>query len=227
VTLALAVAAQPCWADLDGGVDAFNGGDYARAIHELQPLAEKGNATAQRYLGAMYVDGLGVPQDEKTAAGWYISASTGGNTDAQIALGDLYANGRGVPPDPVLAAYWHWRASNQMVSTARRELNAESKHSAGALGKPGAGDSAKESGCSAPAYSADAAHFGKDSTVELLFLIDADGKTLENAVGASSAWPLLDNLARDAFAHCTFPPVLQNGKAVPALIKASYTWKTK
>src|SRR6185437_10193249 len=121
----------------------------------------------------------------------------------------------------------HWRASNQLMNAAKRVLNAGVKHSAGALGKPGAPDSARESGCSAPAYSADAAHFGKDSTVELLFLIDAEGKTLETSVGATSAWPLLDNLAREAFAHCAFPPVLQNGKPAPALIKATFTWKTK
>lgn len=225
--LLLLLAAGPSWAGLDTGVDAYNGGDYARAIHELLPMAEKGNATAQRYVAAMYADGQGVKQDEKIAAGWYISSAIGGNTDAQITLGDFYTAGRAVQVDPVLAAYWHWRAANEMMNAAKRELSAGLTKSAGALAKPGAADSAKETGCSAPAYRADAAHFGKDSTVDLLFLIDTDGKTLQASVGATSAWPLLDNLARDAFAHCAFPPVLQNGKPVPALIKASYTWKTK
>ncbi len=223
----IALAAQPSWASVESGVDAYNGGDYARALHELTPLAEKGNATAQRYLAAMYADGFGVTQDEKMAAGWYISAATGGNTDAQIILGDFYANGRGVMTDPVLAAYWHWRASYGLMSAAMRTLNDGLKKNAAVLGKPGAADSARESGCSAPAYVSDAAHFGQDSSVELLFLIDAQGKTLEASVGTSSTWPLLDELARDAFAHCTFPPVAQNGKPAPALIKAIYTWKTK
>ena len=227
MSIALALAAPPCWAGLDEGVDAYNGGDYARAMHELLPLAEKGNATAERYVGAMYAEGQGVLLDEKAAAGWYVSAATGGNTDAQITLGDIYANGRGLPPDTVLAAYWHWRAANELMNAARRELTGAMKKSAGMLGRPGAADSAKESGCSAPAYSADAAHFGQDSTVDLLFLVDAEGKTLDVSVGATSTWPLLDKLAREAFAHCVFPPVLQNGKAAPVLIKASYTWKTK
>lgn len=218
---------QPCHASLESGVDAYNGGNYAKAIHDLLPLAEKGDAKAQRYVAAMYAEGQGVLQDEKAAAGWYISAATGGNADAQITLGEIYASGRGLPADPLLAAYWHWRASSVMMSTARHELENGSKKSIGMLGKPGAADSAKESGCRAPAYHADAEHFGQDSTVDLLFLVDENGKTIETAVGSSSGWPLLDKLARDAFANCVFAPVAQNGKPMPALIKATYTWKTK
>ena len=215
-------------ASVESGVDAYNGGDYARAMHDLLPLAEKGNnATAQRYVAAMYAEGYGVQQDEKMAAGWYLSAATGGNTDAQNALAEFYANGRGVAADPVLAAYWRWRSSNGLMNAAKRTLNDGIKKGARMLDKPGAADSAKESGCGAPAYAADAAHFGQDSSVDLLFLIDAEGKTIEASVGTSSGWPLLDNLAREAFAHCSFPPVLQNGKAAPALIRATYTWKTK
>ncbi len=225
LALSLTLAAQPSWAGLDAGIDAYNGGDYARAMHELQPLAEKGDAKAQRYVAAMFADGLGVTQNEKTAAGWYISAATGGDADAQNALSDFYSNGRGILVDSVQAAYWHWRASNVRMVAAKRELDAGLTKSAGMLAKPGASDSAHETGCSAPSYSADAAHFGQDSTVDLLFLIDAQGNTLDASVGTTSTWPLLDKLAREAFAHCVFPPVLQNGKPVPALIVATYTWK--
>ncbi len=226
LALSLTLAAQPTWAGLDTGIDSYNGGDYARAMHELLPLAEKGDAKAQRYVAAMYADGLSVPQDDKTAAGWYVSAATGGNADAQIALADFYSYGRGVPPDPVLAAYWHWRASNVLMNAAKRELDGGLKKNAGVLGKPGAPDSAHETGCSAPAYSADAAHFGQNSTMDLVFLVDAQGNTIDASVETTSTWPLLDKLAKEAFAHCTFPPVLQNGKPVPALIVATYTWKT-
>jgi len=225
---ALVLTAQPSCASVESGVDAYNGGDYPRAMHDLFPLADKGNnPIAQRYVAAMYADGYGVTQDEKAAAGWYLSAATGGNIDAQIILGDFYANGRGVVADPVLAAYWHWRASSGMLNAAKRALGEGAKKDTLMLGKPGAADSAKESGCSAPSYAADAAHFGQDSSVELLFLVDAEGKAQQVSVGTSSTWPLLDNLARDAFAHCSFPPVAQNGKPAPALIKATYTWKTK
>ncbi len=43
---------------------AYDRGDYATALRLLRPLAELGNAAAQHYLGKMYADGMGVPQDD-------------------------------------------------------------------------------------------------------------------------------------------------------------------
>ena len=53
------VAAQ----DLQKGYDAFEAGDYATALQEWRPLAEQGDADAQYFLGVMYKNGQGVPQD--------------------------------------------------------------------------------------------------------------------------------------------------------------------
>jgi hypothetical protein len=58
-------------ADFQKGVAAYDAGDYATALRELTPLAEQGNADAQTYLGVMYQNGGGVPQDDKTAVKWY------------------------------------------------------------------------------------------------------------------------------------------------------------
>ncbi len=58
----------PAWAGWDEGVAAYQRGDYAKAIRELRPLAEKGYANAQVVLGVMYVKGQGVPQDYTKAA---------------------------------------------------------------------------------------------------------------------------------------------------------------
>ena len=41
----------PAWADYLDGVDAYNRGDYATALDEWRPLAEQGDAPAQRGLG--------------------------------------------------------------------------------------------------------------------------------------------------------------------------------
>ncbi len=59
-TLGLTAAA---WAGFDEGVAAYHRGDYATALSEFRPLAEQGNARAQRALGFMYSNGRGVPQD--------------------------------------------------------------------------------------------------------------------------------------------------------------------
>ena len=58
-------------ADFNKGVDAYFSDDYATALRELRPLAEQGHAGAQSFLGWMYYEGKGVPQDDKTAVKWY------------------------------------------------------------------------------------------------------------------------------------------------------------
>lgn len=227
LSLLLAAVSPASWASLESGIDAYNGGDYAMAMHALMPLAEHRNSEAQKYVAMMYANGQGVAQDDTVAVVWYTNAALGGNSDAQIALGDMYVSGRGVPADTVLGAYWHWRASNGFVATAKKNLDASMTKKAGTLAAPGAPESAGDAGCAAPAYHADALHFGEDSSVSLLFLLDTEGKVIDSAVASTSTWPLLDKLAREAFVTCSFPIIKHDGKAVPGLIKAAFTWKTK
>ena len=54
----------------------------------------------------MYANGLGVPQDDKTALKWYTLAAEQGDADAQFNLGLMYYNGQGVPQDYVRAHMW-------------------------------------------------------------------------------------------------------------------------
>ena len=58
------------------------------------------------YLGKMYINGQGVPQDSKTAVQWYRLAAEQGRAEAQGNLGVLYALGRGVLKDYVYAHMW-------------------------------------------------------------------------------------------------------------------------
>ena len=81
-------------------------GDYATAMRELQPLAERDNVDAQYYLGEMYLHGHGVGRNFVTAAAWYTKAAKGGHPPAQAALGGLYAVGLGVYPDMGTAYFW-------------------------------------------------------------------------------------------------------------------------
>ena len=50
---------------------AYSRGDYAAALRLIRPLADKGNANAQHNLGALYVEGRGVPQNDAEAMKWY------------------------------------------------------------------------------------------------------------------------------------------------------------
>ena len=101
----------PAWADFQAGMDARNRGDFAKAMREWQPLAEQGNAPAQFYLGLLYENGDGVPEDYKKAREWYEKSAAQGEANAQFYLGLMSAFGRGGPLDLVQAHMWYSLAS--------------------------------------------------------------------------------------------------------------------
>ncbi len=86
---------------------AYAHGDYVRAAQLLAPEAEAGRATAQAYLGYMYENGLGIPQDFLAAAKWLTLAAEQGVPTAQYLLAGLYDRGEGVKHDPIVAEIWY------------------------------------------------------------------------------------------------------------------------
>jgi TPR repeat protein len=88
------------------GVAAFKRQDYVLASRSFIPLAERGDASAQSYLGFMFETGRGVPQNYTEAAMWYRRAAEQGDSLAQYSLGLLYDKGFGVPRDIVEAGKW-------------------------------------------------------------------------------------------------------------------------
>ena len=85
---------------------AYHRGDYATALREFRALAEQGSAKAQWGLGAMYILGRGVPQDDAEAVKWYRKAAEQGVADAQYNLGSMYYDGQGVTQDYVQTHMW-------------------------------------------------------------------------------------------------------------------------
>src|SRR5215468_2523412 len=85
--------APPAMAGSAAANKAYQGGDYKAALAELQPLAKAGDPKAERLLGKMYSDGLGVEQDYKQAALWYQRSANQGYAAAMADLGDLYFYG--------------------------------------------------------------------------------------------------------------------------------------
>jgi TPR repeat protein len=79
---------------------------YATALQLWRPLADKGSAAAQSWLGFMYYTPHGVPQDYAEAAKWFRLAADQGLAYAQFNLGVMYANGEGMPRDYILAYKW-------------------------------------------------------------------------------------------------------------------------
>lgn len=77
----------PALADVKDGVDAWDAGDYQKAVAEWRPLAVAGDPDAQFNLGQAYKLGRGVPADLAQAEVWYRRAAKQGHLQAGDNLG--------------------------------------------------------------------------------------------------------------------------------------------
>lgn len=75
-------AASPALADVKAGVDAWERGEFDRAVAEWRDPAAKGDPDAQFNLGQAYKLGRGVPMDLKQAEAWYKKAADRGHVQA-------------------------------------------------------------------------------------------------------------------------------------------------
>ena len=92
---------------LEEGYAASDRGDYAAAYKLLRPLAEQGDASAQKWLGAYFAsEKAGARRDFREAIKWYRKAAEQKNRDAAFLLAVMYLNGLGVSEDYVLAHMW-------------------------------------------------------------------------------------------------------------------------
>lgn len=104
------------------GLSAFNKGDHAAALRELQPLAEQGDPMSQFWMGYIYSDEKGVPQNYKTAVKWYKLAAEQGLDRAQSALGIMYLKGHGVLQDYTRAHMWWNIAASSGYKIASKRM---------------------------------------------------------------------------------------------------------
>ena len=83
----LAAQAAPALADVKAGVDAWSAGNYAVAVQEWRPLADKGDADAQFNLAQAYKMGRGVAADLSRAEDLYGKAAAQGHVQASDTYG--------------------------------------------------------------------------------------------------------------------------------------------
>jgi hypothetical protein len=93
VAAALLLSTLPAWAG--PGTDAYEAGDYKRALAILEPQAKNGKADAQYLLGRMRENGQGIEASRERALFWYAKAAAQGHVQAKAALESL----GGPPPD--------------------------------------------------------------------------------------------------------------------------------
>jgi uncharacterized protein len=123
--LALVVSYAVAFADpREDANTAYDRGDYATLLKLPKPLAEQGDPYAQSFLGVMYENGRGVPQDYDEAVKWYRLAAAKGDAHAQYNLGVMYENGKGVPKNYDQAIKCYRLAAGQGNADAQYNLGA-------------------------------------------------------------------------------------------------------
>ena len=100
----------------DFGVESEISGEVARSMKE-------GNLDVTlflTYLGDMYKNGLGVPQDIARAIEMYIDPAEEGNPRAQMALGEIFETDAAARDEARAAAYYAKAAENGVITAAIR-----------------------------------------------------------------------------------------------------------
>ena len=93
------------------GMNLFANGEYQRSLQVIGRQALHGHAGAQFAIGAMYMEGKGLPKDEQQAVQWFKLAA---EQDHRLALQQLawaYGTGSGVKSDGAESRRWFLRAA--------------------------------------------------------------------------------------------------------------------
>lgn len=79
IALVLIMTAGPAWAGkFEDGLALYSDGKFKQAAEVWTPVAKKGDASAQYYLGQMYYKGKGVTKDLTQAYAWLSLAARNG-----------------------------------------------------------------------------------------------------------------------------------------------------
>jgi len=108
--------------EYDDGWQAYDSGDYARALRVWERLADQGDAQAQNNLGYMYKTGLGTPVNYQRAIYWYELAADQGRVEAIYDLAIMYDEGLGVTRDYEEARWLYERAAREGFADAHNNL---------------------------------------------------------------------------------------------------------
>jgi TPR repeat protein len=95
---------------------------FVEARELLEPMAERGDATAQFNLGVLYEHEASPLQDHRIALMWYRRAAAQGHASACFNLGQMLATGRGTETNFGEAAKWYRRAAERGRTNAQLSL---------------------------------------------------------------------------------------------------------
>lgn len=110
--LAAMLGPVPAWAGpLEEGIAAFERGDFRAAKDDLEPLAIKGDAVAQYYLGDLLVR-YAVGPGKEVGVNWLKKSASAGVPDAMNSLATLLAEGKFVAADQAQATALFMQAAS-------------------------------------------------------------------------------------------------------------------
>jgi hypothetical protein len=101
-----AIGDLPAKAGLDEGLAALQAGEFLKALEELLPLADAGNARAQAEVGMIYHYGLTSAKNFSKADNYYRRAAQQEYPDGMIGLAVMNALGQGVAVNMTEAYKW-------------------------------------------------------------------------------------------------------------------------
>jgi TPR repeat protein len=115
---------------ISSGREEFKKKNYQLSAELFRRAAvEFRDPVAQRLLGRLYKDGLGVIQDESESKRWsqkafgqFLERAKQGDAKSQNALGEMYQEAEGVSRDYTEAFGWYSRACEQAFPAAQRNL---------------------------------------------------------------------------------------------------------
>ncbi len=98
-------------ADFQEAVEAYELGNYKRALQNFVPLAQRGNAKALFNIGFMIESGKGVPANPTLAIKWYKRAYKLKHRNAPFNIALIYYNDSKGKQDYVKAMEWYKKAA--------------------------------------------------------------------------------------------------------------------
>ena len=104
-------------------MNAYKKGNYASALAEWLPIAQKGVTEAQYNLAGMYAKGYGVKINDEQAVFWYKKAAEQGHGRSQYNLGVMYLIGSGTEKSIENAKHWLHLAYENDINEAETLWN--------------------------------------------------------------------------------------------------------
>ncbi len=122
IMLPVSMACAERLESLSEGQEAFNRGDYAKALHLWQQLADNGQPEAQVFVGLAYANGWGVKKNLEEASNWYMRAAENNSPSGQFLLGLHYVTTGVNQYDVRVGIKWLKRAADNGDKQAIRFL---------------------------------------------------------------------------------------------------------